>query len=248
MDDILASIRKIIDEDDKKVSSTAPAGDETPNADADEDDILELEEIVDDDEDDDEPLELTEVIEGEASEETGESDEPARPIVEASDEQPAGDAGEEPSTADMTNAGAAEPVDEPVQDTPDLPDAEASGNDRDTTHTPRGTQDEAVADAVPEVEDETPPPSQEDTMSDDGLMSEQARTSAAVALGSLAKASKRDALDGVPRGRPVEDLVMEQLTPMLSQWLDDHLPAIVERVVEREVRYLSRRLGGGDET
>jgi cell pole-organizing protein PopZ len=39
---------------------------------------------------------------------------------------------------------------------------------------------------------------------------------------------------------------MEQLKPMLSTWLDEHLPAIVERIVEREVRYLSRRLESDD--
>jgi hypothetical protein len=47
----------------------------------------------------------------------------------------------------------------------------------------------------------------------------------------------------VPRGRPVEDLVMELLRPMLRDWLDRNLPTIVERIVEREVRYLSRRRG-----
>jgi hypothetical protein len=39
----------------------------------------------------------------------------------------------------------------------------------------------------------------------------------------------------------VEELVMEALKPMMSEWLNEHLPAIVERIVEREVRYLSRR-------
>ena len=108
------------------------------------------------------------------------------------------------------------------------------------------------------VEDEAPPsigaPASEDVRGrdvsegGDGLMSDSARSSAAAALGSLARVSDRGPLDGVPRGRPVEQLVMEQLRPMLSQWLDEHLPGVVERIVEREVRYLSRRLEGDDRT
>ena len=85
-------------------------------------------------------------------------------------------------------------------------------------------------------------------MSNDGLISDQTRDSAAAALGSLARASERDPLEAVPRGRAIEELVMEQLKPMLSDWLDQHLPSIVERIVEREVRYLSRRLEGDDRT
>ncbi len=80
----------------------------------------------------------------------------------------------------------------------------------------------------------------------DRLVSDAAMSSAAAALGNLARASERDPLSGVPQGRPVEELVMELLRPMLREWLDEHLPAVVERIVEREVRYLSRRLGGDD--
>ena len=77
--------------------------------------------------------------------------------------------------------------------------------------------------------------------SDERLMSQTAATSAASALSSLVQASDPDPLRDVPKGRPVEDLAMELLKPMLREWLDEHLPAIVERIVEREVRYLSRR-------
>ena len=151
MDEILASIRKIIDEDDGKGAGPARGEDEAGE---------------------DEPLEL-----GEA-----------------------------------TDDGAP-------------PSGEASGSD--------GSED-------------VPASAAEDAATGDGLMSDAARSSAIAALGLLTRASDRDPLDGVPRGRPVEDLVMEQLKPMLSRWLDEHLPGIVERIVEREVRYLSRRLEGGD--
>jgi cell pole-organizing protein PopZ len=42
-------------------------------------------------------------------------------------------------------------------------------------------------------------------------------------------------------GKTIEDLVKEMLRPMLKDWLDRNLPAIVERYVEREVVRLTRR-------
>jgi len=44
-----------------------------------------------------------------------------------------------------------------------------------------------------------------------------------------------------PRGgRTVEELVSELIRPMLKTWLDDNLPAIVERLVRAEIERLSR--------
>jgi uncharacterized protein len=42
-------------------------------------------------------------------------------------------------------------------------------------------------------------------------------------------------------GKTMEDLVKEMLRPMLKDWLDRNLPAIVERYVEREIVRLTRR-------
>ena len=42
-------------------------------------------------------------------------------------------------------------------------------------------------------------------------------------------------------GKTVEDLVKETLRPMLKEWLDQNLPQIVERYVEREIVRLTRR-------
>lgn len=44
-----------------------------------------------------------------------------------------------------------------------------------------------------------------------------------------------------PRGPTLEDTVRAMLAPMLKQWLDANLPAIVEDVAIREVRRLSGR-------
>ena len=42
-------------------------------------------------------------------------------------------------------------------------------------------------------------------------------------------------------GRTIEDMIESMLTPMLKAWLDENLPRIVEDKVEEEVRRISRR-------
>jgi cell pole-organizing protein PopZ len=42
-------------------------------------------------------------------------------------------------------------------------------------------------------------------------------------------------------GRSLEDIVKEMLRPMLKEWLDRNLPPMVERFVEREIVRLTRR-------
>ncbi len=42
-------------------------------------------------------------------------------------------------------------------------------------------------------------------------------------------------------GRTIEDHVVGMLRPMLQEWLDTHLPHIVQRLVQREIDRISRR-------
>ena len=42
-------------------------------------------------------------------------------------------------------------------------------------------------------------------------------------------------------GKSVEELAADLLRPMLKDWLDRNLPALVERLVEREIARLTRR-------
>jgi cell pole-organizing protein PopZ len=42
-------------------------------------------------------------------------------------------------------------------------------------------------------------------------------------------------------GRTLEDLIRELLAPMLKEWLDANLAALVERLVRQEIERLSRR-------
>ena len=50
-------------------------------------------------------------------------------------------------------------------------------------------------------------------------------------------------LNGLAIGTPgitIESMVRDMLRPMLKQWLDENLPAVVERLVEKEIARVSR--------
>jgi cell pole-organizing protein PopZ len=59
---------------------------------------------------------------------------------------------------------------------------------------------------------------------------------AASAFGQLSRSIAMPA-----EGRTLEDVVRELLRPLLKDWLDAHLPGIVENAVQAEVERISRR-------
>jgi hypothetical protein len=72
---------------------------------------------------------------------------------------------------------------------------------------------------------------------DYGLLSDQAANAAASAFARV-----NPGLPGVfASGSTVEGLVAHLLQPMLKEWLDTHLPRIVEEKVEAELARVSRR-------
>jgi cell pole-organizing protein PopZ len=48
-------------------------------------------------------------------------------------------------------------------------------------------------------------------------------------------------IPAAPPANPLEDLVREMLRPILKQWLDDHLPAMVDEHVKREITRITGR-------
>jgi cell pole-organizing protein PopZ len=69
----------------------------------------------------------------------------------------------------------------------------------------------------------------------EALVSERASNAAASAFGQLSAAIL------MPHGdRTLEDVVRELLRPLLQQWLDANLPAIVQQTVEAEVERIAR--------
>lgn len=69
-----------------------------------------------------------------------------------------------------------------------------------------------------------------------GLVSERTESTAASAFGSLSSALL------VPKSdRTLEDVTRDLLRPLLQQWLDENLPAIVEEQVRLEVERIARQ-------
>ncbi len=87
--------------------------------------------------------------------------------------------------------------------------------------------------------DEAAPPSGEDE-----LVSTVAAAASAEAFAGLAEAVEKNevAARRLPvreGGETIEDMIRTMLKPMLNEWLDAHLPDIVERLVSREIQRLS---------
>jgi len=68
----------------------------------------------------------------------------------------------------------------------------------------------------------------------DTLLSSQAHAAVGAAFGSLANTILSN------NSRTIDDLVRDMLRPMLKNWLDDNLPQLVERLVRAEIERVSR--------
>lgn len=71
----------------------------------------------------------------------------------------------------------------------------------------------------------------------DSIMSDTARSSTQKAFQKMEQL--RDLQGGMQApsgGKSMDDFMLELLKPLLKQWVDKHLPALVERIVEREIQ------------
>ncbi len=83
---------------------------------------------------------------------------------------------------------------------------------------------------------------------DESLISNEALSASVSALNalrdSMTAAAPRPSASGIDiafrSGTTVEDLVREALKPMLKDWLDHNLPALVESLVKKEISKLSQ--------
>lgn len=74
----------------------------------------------------------------------------------------------------------------------------------------------------------------------EGVVDEQVAKEIIDSIGSLLRGIGADCSVMIDhKGVTLEDVVREELRPLLKSWLDAHLPAIVERVVQAEVRRLA---------
>jgi cell pole-organizing protein PopZ len=101
----------------------------------------------------------------------------------------------------------------------------------------------------PEPEPEPPPellPPPAPTPHATSLLAPAVAAAAAAALGELAKAVAGDRAAPVHRsgGASIEDVVREEVRPLLKAWLDQHLPGMVEHIVKAEIaRLMSSNAG-----
>jgi uncharacterized protein len=122
-----------------------------------------------------------------------------------------------------------------------------SGHGADQKFALAGHQPGSVIDDVPQI-DNAP------QIKDEQVPSEKTRNSelvsgavASMATGAFAKLSQVvqrtpeevSVADG--SGRTLEQFVEDIARPMLKEWLDEYLPAIVERLVQKEIQKISRR-------
>jgi cell pole-organizing protein PopZ len=82
---------------------------------------------------------------------------------------------------------------------------------------------------------------------DDGLMSSPTATAAVGALTALVSAKKETERSMPENSMPIgngamtlEMLIREEIRPILKQWLDQNLPPMVERLVQREIQRIAR--------
>jgi len=194
MEEILASIRRIISEDDApaETASAAPAPETAPEAPSPAlmDETPSMQEPEAGAEED--VLELTEAYEPPAAETIGDLD------VSPAEPEPF------PGAPVSESVFAAEPVE---AHTPAHPSAPA------TTY--------------------------------DSLVGDSAAASAASAFAGLASTLKKPEPADVqfPSGPTIDEMVRGLLRPMLKDWLDANLPAIVEAQVRKEVERIARSAG-----
>lgn len=210
MEEILASIRRIISEDGEEETAAAPEAEaeaaapepvaevvSEPEPEPEEEDVLELTDEVQDD------GTVVNLSTGEAVEEEETPEEFVESLEDEEVELEMVDAEEEPATFEEAEP-APEPVTEPV--------------------------------AIEESAEALATEAAERLVSDDPAMT------SVTSLSALAAAvdTHRRAVDPSIGPRTIEDLVKEVMRPMIKEWLDAHLPSLVERMVGREIERLTR--------
>jgi cell pole-organizing protein PopZ len=158
-----------------------------------------------------------------------------RIISEDDQPQPAAEASAEPAASPDEPA----PADEEVLDLTNKveePEAEPapmeSVGDLDVFPREEEPAPAPVMEAAPPAPEPAPALSVPD---EDSLVSRSSAESAAASFASLSQS-----LMMPKEGRSLEDLVREMMKPMLKDWLDQNLPAIVQRTVQEEVERIAR--------
>jgi cell pole-organizing protein PopZ len=99
----------------------------------------------------------------------------------------------------------------------------------------------AIAKAPPTTWPDLPPGPAEPSLGE-GLLAPESEAAAASSVGALLRTISQERSSQVHRGGPtIEDLVREEIRPLLKYWLDTHLPPLVERLVRQEIERVTGR-------
>ncbi|WP_374599091.1 DUF2497 domain-containing protein [Brevundimonas sp.] len=168
--------------------------------------------------------------------------------VAAAESEAEAEAAPEPAPEPVAAAPTPEPA--PVEDdvlelteTYDAP-AEQSIGDLDVSSgedEPEPFPSTPLSESFPEP---APAPAPTPAPAYDTLVGDSAAASAASAFAGLASAARRPT-EGAPAvaGPTIDELARSLLRPMLKEWLDAHLPGIVEAEVRKEVERIARNAG-----
>ncbi len=192
MEDILASIRRILSEDETLTEKPAGQPDE----------VLDLDESM--------------LVTAPKHDAASRAASPAAPFGMSSAQAPP----EAPAPAPLV-AQAAPPI--PAE----APMKTGNGDGRDADRINAAVADGAGASAL------------------GPLVAREATDAASASMGALMRTLAAERQVSVYRGGPtLEDMVRDEMRPILKQWLDSNLPALVERVVRAEIERVSQRAGG----
>ena len=143
-----------------------------------------------------------------------------------------------------------EPEPEPVEVSPAMMDETPSTQDDDVLELTDRYEEPAAEtigdlDVTPSAPEPEPFPAAAPAPSSESLIGTAAAGAAVSAFAGLTAAVRKPAEPELPAGAgtSLEALVGSLLRPMLKEWLDANLPAIVEAQVRKEVERLARQAG-----
>jgi len=96
----------------------------------------------------------------------------------------------------------------------------------------------------PKLETKMPENAPENVEPPHSIISDKTTDAAASSIGALVRSMSTEKSVTVSRtGLTIEDMVREEIRPLLKSWLDTHLPSLVERVVRSEIERVIDRSG-----
>ncbi len=137
-----------------------------------------------------------------------------------------------------------QPVDDiGLEDLPDQDSKQDNTVDADKDARIQATPPKTSA-PVPQEDESLKPSQKHSSASEDAarnLLSEHTRSAALASLVKLSGQMPVERKDH-PSGITLEDITRELMQPLLRQWLDDNLPDLIERLVQKEIRKMTQNM------